>query len=173
MKTIIQLTKSTLAVIFLTIIINGCANNKLAEGNDKVLYDMARETGGFKWYKNTEVLLNRSTGSGHSYPLLRTRYNSIASASLDVNGKIIPGTVFPEGSLVVKELNESSNKLGRYAILLKDSQNKDADQNGWVWGYINADGTVAESSTNKGNSCRSCHLQQGNINNMLMNIYFP
>jgi hypothetical protein len=83
------------------------------------------------------------------------------------------GSTFPEGSLIVKELNDNSTTLGRYAILYKKSGSADADAKGWVWGYINADGGVAETASKKGSSCTSCHSQADNIDYMLMNKYFP
>lgn len=46
--------------------------------------------------------------------------------------------------LIVKELYENSSELSRYAILLKKSDSPFADDKGWVWGYINANGKVAE-----------------------------
>lgn len=152
---------------------NGCKNEKQAEGTDKLLYDMARETAGFTWYKKSDALLNTTSGSGHSFPFLRTRYNQVAAARLDVNGKITAGSVFPEGSMIVKEFHDSAEKLARYAILYKEAANSDADSKGWVWGYINVDGTVAQSAAEKGSSCNSCHNQSGNIDYMLMNKYFP
>jgi hypothetical protein len=151
----------------------GCRNEKQAEGTDKLLYDMARETSGISWYKKSDALLNTTTGSGHNFPFLRTRYNQAAAARLDDNGKIVAGSVFPEGSLIVKEFHDKDNKLARYAILYKEAGNTDADSKGWVWGYVNADGTVAESAAEKGKSCNTCHNQSGNIDYMLMNKYFP
>jgi len=154
-------------------IINSCKKEKLAEGTDKELYDLAKTTSGFVWYKNSSSLLDKSAGSGHPQPFLRTRYNSIAAGKLDSNGKIMTGAIFPEGSLIVKELFDNSTTLGRYAILYKKTESADADANGWVWGYINSDGTVAESASKKGKSCISCHSQADNIDYMLMNKYFP
>ena len=142
-------------------------------GIDKELLDMAQETSGFIWYKNSDALLNKSSGSGHSQPFLRTRYNTVAASMLDSTGKIISGSVFPEGSLIVKELFENSTTLDRYAVLYKKASDPNADAKGWVWGYINADGTVAEPASNKGKGCISCHSQNGNIDYMLMNVYFP
>lgn len=153
--------------------INSCKKENEATGTDKELYEMAKTTSGFTWFKNSSSLLNKSSGSGHSQPFLRTRYNSVAATKLDSNGKIMTGATFPEGSLIVKELYDNSTTLGRYAILYKKSGSVDADANGWVWGYINADGDVAEAASKKGSSCISCHLQADNIDYMLMNKYFP
>lgn len=161
------------AGILIILALVSCKKDQMATGTDKELFDMAVSGTGFTWYKNSSSLLNRSSASGHSQPFLRTRYNSVAAARLDQAGKVINGTVFPEGSLIVKELWESSTSLERYAILYKQSTHPDSDDKGWVWGYINSDGTVAESASKKGSSCSSCHSQSGNIDNILMNIYFP
>jgi hypothetical protein len=153
--------------------INSCKKEKEATGTDKELYEMAKATSGFTWFKNSSSLLNKSSGSGHPQPFLRTRYNAVAATKLDSNGKIMTGSTFPEGSLIVKELNDNSTTLGRYEILYKKSGSADADAKGWVWGYINADGGVAETASKKGSSCTSCHSQADNIDYMLMNKYFP
>jgi hypothetical protein len=159
--------------LFSILTINSCKKDNESGGTDSELYEMAKETGGFTWFKNSSSLLNKSSGSGHPQPFLRTRYNSIASSKLDSNGKIMMGATFPEGSLIVKELYDNSTTLGRYAILYKKSGSSDADAKGWVWGYINADGGVAEAASKKGSSCISCHSQADNIDYMLMNKYFP
>jgi hypothetical protein len=139
---------------------------------DKILYDLSKSSTGFVWYKNSDVLLSKSSGTGHFQAFLRTRYNSIASSQLDATGKIKIGAIFPEGSLIVKELYENTTTLSRYAILYKKSDSPDADPKGWVWGYINANGSVADAASNKGRTCISCHSQNGNIDYMLMNKYF-
>lgn len=153
--------------------INACKKDDELEGIDKQLYDMATSTSGFTWYKKSSTLLNKSSGSGHSKPFLRTRYNSTAASVLDSTGKIIPGSVFPNGSVVVKELFDNSTEIGRYAVLYKKPSDGNADADGWVWGYINSDQTVAESASKKGASCRGCHSQTDNIDFNLMNVYFP
>jgi hypothetical protein len=153
-------------------IINSCKKEKVIEVTDIELYDMAKETTGFTWFKKSSSFLDKSSGSGHPQSNLRTRYNSIAASKLDSNGKIIAGTTFPEGSLIVKELYINSSTLERYAILYKKSDSKDADAKGWVWGYINADGKVSIPASKKGTSCINCHSQAENIDYMLMNKYF-
>ena len=159
------------ASFLILLAIVACKKDQMATGTDKELYDMAVSEAGFTWYKNSNSLLNKSSGSGHSQPFLRTRYNSVSAARLDQAGKVISGTIFPEGSLIVKELWDNSESLGRYAILYKQTSHPDSDDKGWVWGYINSDGTVAEPAARKGSSCNSCHSQAGNIDYLLMNIY--
>lgn len=170
-----RIIKIFVLLLFITSIwaTNACKKDDTLEGIDKELFDMAVVTDGFTWYKNSDSLLDKSPGSGHSLPFLRTRYNAIAATNLDTNGKILPGTSFANGSLIVKELIRDDNTIVRYAILYKQSGNANADPKGWVWGYVNTDGTVEESATRKGGSCINCHSQTGSIDYMLMNIYFP
>jgi hypothetical protein len=155
------------------IIFSSCVKkDKTPNETDAKLFNMAEKTSGFTWFKNSSDYLDKSSGSGHSYPFLKTRYNAIAAAMLDSNGRIMEGVNFPEGSLIVKELYNSDKKLERYALLYKDGSSPDADDNAWVWGYINADKTVAVPASKQGTSCISCHAQENNIDYMLMNKYF-
>lgn len=166
--------KNTILIIFsLLIVLSSCKKDKTLDGIDLEIFKMAQETAGFTWYKNTDALLPKSSGSGHNFPSLRTRYNSIAATQLDGAGKIEPTALFPEGSLIVKELINGDGSLERYAILFKAANDENADANGWVWGYINEDQTISASASEKGASCISCHQQAGNIDYMLMNTFFP
>jgi hypothetical protein len=166
--------KPGIAIVFcIAIIIDSCKKEEKGTGTDKELYDMAIVTTGFTWYKHSSVILNKSAGSGHSQPFLNVRYNTIAAAKLDSAGKLKPGTAFPEGSLIVKELYDKSKNIERYAILYKSSKHQDADPKGWVWGYINYDGSVSEPASRKGSACINCHSQINNIDYMLMNKFFP
>lgn len=149
-----------------------CRKNQKARGIDKDLYEMAKETSGFVWFKYSSALLPKSAGSGHNFAFLRTRFNSTAAAKLDSAGKVINGTTFPEGSLIVKELYINESTFSRYAIMYKKSNSKHADKFGWVWGYINSDGKVVEPANNDGKECTSCHTQGGNIDLTLMNEFF-
>ena len=154
----------------ITITLQSC--KKDAEGIDLELLNMARETSGFVWYKNSDAWLAKSQGSGHNYISLRTRYNATAATQLDGDGKVMANASFPDGSLIVKELTSGSS-VERYAILYKRSDSEHADDRGWVWGYVNEDGTVATTAEEKGAICTGCHLQPDNIDYMLMNKFFP
>lgn len=150
-----------------------CKKEKVPDELDIKLYNMSVKTTGFTWFKLSDMNLDKSSGSGHNFPFLRTRFNDIASSQLDVNGKVNDGIIFPEGSLIVKELINEDLEIERYAILYKESSNNYADANGWVWGYINSDKTIESSALDKGASCISCHQQTGNIDQVLMNKFFP
>lgn len=159
--------------IVMIIVVNSCKKEKVAKGTDKDLFSMSNNSTGFIWYKKSSALLGKSSGSGHPQPLLKTRYNAIAGQQLDSVGKIKSGAVFSEGSLIVKELYSDASTIDRYAILYKQSSNPEADAKGWVWGYLNANGTVSQPSSDKGKACTGCHSQTDNIDYMLMNKFFP
>lgn len=168
--------KTPLAIGLLIVAISyfsSCRKDKAPVGIDGDLFGMAQKTSGFTWYKNSAALLDKSSGSGHPQAFLRTRYNSVAATMLDSSGVIKDSIQFPEGSLIVKELYKDASTLSRYAVLYKNSSHEDADTKGWVWGYINADGSIAETAINKGKACINCHSQPGNIDYMLMNSFFP
>lgn len=156
-----------------TTIVSSCKKEKKAKGIDREMYDLAAGAAGFTYYKNSNSPLVKSSGSGHPQPYLKTRYNAIAASKLDSVGKIMTGATFPEGSLIVKDLMESTSSIVRFAILYKKSGHADADSKGWIWGYVNADGSVANAASKKGSACTGCHSQTDNIDYMLMNKYFP
>jgi len=156
-------------------VLESCTHDQISanENVDASLYQMAMDTEGYSWYKYSDTALPKSSGSGHSNPKLRTRYNLLAASFLDSNGLVVPGTQFPDGSTIVKELMSNTEVIERYAVLFKDSNHAYADANGWVWGYIDADGTVAVKASDKGQACINCHSQADHIDYGLMNKAFP
>jgi hypothetical protein len=160
------------ALVALSIQLPSCKNDP-SDGIDKQLYDLGRKTEGFVWYKNSSEQLNSSSLTGHAEPKQRTRYNQIAATVLDSNYKIMEGAIFPEGSLVVKELYKSNGDLSTFAMLYKKSSQAEADQDGWVWGYFEENGDVRSAASKKGSECRSCHSQTGSIDFNLMNLAHP
>lgn len=160
-------------LIAVSLSLDSCKHDGAALGTDLLLYEMATVDTGFVWFKFSDAALDKSSGSGHSQPKLRTRYNATAAAMLDSEGRIQEGIQFPEGSLIVKELLENDLTISLYAVLYKSSENADADQNGWVWGYLNPNGTVRTPASDKGSGCIGCHTQDGHIDYMLMNKFYP
>lgn len=160
-------------VSILSMALNSCKHDGVAVGTDLLLYDMATVDTGFVWFKFSDEALDRSSGSGHGEPKLRTRYNGVAAAMLDAEGRIQEGAQFPDGSLIVKELLENDLSISLYAVLYKKADSPDADANGWVWGYLNPNGTVRTPASDKGSGCIGCHTQSGHIDYMLMNKFYP
>jgi hypothetical protein len=172
-----NILSSLLAIVVFLILVESCKKDdedkNTVNSIDAELFEMSKSANGFTWYKKTSDLLEKSSGTGHPQTFLRTRFNSIASTMLDSDGKIMNGISFPEGALIVKELYSDANTLGRYAILFKQTASTAADERGWVWGYINAGGDVSIAASKKGVDCKGCHSQEGNIDYMLMNKFFP
>jgi hypothetical protein len=152
---------------------SGCTHEPDVDPTDARLLELARGSEASTWYAGSSTPLPRSSGSGHQEPFLRTRYNSLAASVLDSGLMVSLDTLFPEGSLIVKELMTDASTVDTYAILLKESGDPAADASGWVWGYIRTDGTVRVPAADQGAACRSCHTQAGHIDQTLMNISFP
>lgn len=150
-----------------------CKKQAEPGSTDEMLYNMAIARDNATWYKFDDAFLDKSAGSGHNYPFLRTWYNPTAAQHLDSTGKVAANASFADGSLIVKELYSQAKEMERFAILYKDSDNADADDRGWVWGYVNGNGSVATSAADKGAICTGCHSQADNVDYMLMNKYFP
>jgi len=159
-----------LSVISLAAIVTAC--KKTPPGIDGELFKLSEQTDGFTWFETSDAYLDKSAGTGHNFPFLRTRFNAVAATQLDNQGRVLPDAVFPQGSVIVKELYDDKKKFKRYATLWKNPSSEYADANGWVWGYIEKKGKVAESAELKGASCVGCHAQSGNIDGTLMNKFF-
>jgi hypothetical protein len=103
---------------------------------DAALYAEATASTGFSWYQREDATPKQSgRGTGHS-PFRRVRYNAIAAAALTDSGRLPKGQVFPEGSLIVKELYSDATINSPWeliAVMKKSSQDFNAVQ-GWVWG---------------------------------------
>jgi hypothetical protein len=169
-----KLSISVFAIIgSLILLVQSCKYDNLEGRFEREIYNKAKSTEGYVWFKYSAVSLQNSGGSGHEQPLLKTRYNDFALTQLDSVGKIKAGAIFPHESMVVKELLDNKGNIEVYAVLYKNSTHPNADTKGWVWGYYNKDGTIRISSSLKGKDCNGCHSQSLNEDYMLMNKYYP
>jgi hypothetical protein len=171
-------------VIIALLMVSGCQNN--TSGTDSMsmntisrtitieqVFETAKQTANYTWYKRSDVLLSKSAKSGHSEPFQRTRYNATAAMMLDANGKVKEGAVFAEGSIITKELVNADRSNNGYALMLKRKEDANADADGWVWGYVTATGTARLPLTAKGSGCIGCHSIAGHIDRTLMNVSHP
>lgn len=126
-----------------------------AELTDAQLSALARATSGWTYWRNRPDTLLRSNGSGHAEARLRTRFSARAATMLDANGRVRAGAVFPDSSLIVKELIVG-NVLNRYAVMYK-LQNSANAGGGWLWAYYAPDGTTQISVNGRGGACVGCH----------------
>jgi hypothetical protein len=154
------------------LLLAGCTKDRTISGFDAELFTKAQRKDGFVYYNFSTEYLEAPEETEHKSKYLRTKYNYLAATILDSNGLVIPGSIFPEGSLIVNEMSSIKGEPEKLAIMFKDAKNVYADQNGWVWSYLNADNTVIEPTTRKGISCIACHSKSGNIDYTLMSSYF-
>ncbi len=98
-------------------------------------------------------ILQAAPGSPHGS--FRLRFNAIASAALDSNGKLPVGAVFPDGSIIIKEALKNGD-IDIFAVMKKNPTNS-RSASGWLWAEFNAKGEAVFSTGKKGNGCISCH----------------
>ena len=153
------------SILLLTIILfSGCAKEDsptaaprtASTTTESDLYLLGKNTAGFTFYKFSSDTITKGGNSAHPDPKLRTRYNAVASKYLDANGKVKAGTVFPDSSLIVKELYTNS-VLTTYVFLFKKKGDTNADANGWVWVETGPTGATTFPASNKGAMCIGCH----------------
>ena len=124
--------------------------------SDAAVQSLAAARNGWVFYKGRPDTLNRSRGSGHPEARLVTRYNAKAATQLDAGGKVRAGAVFPDSSIIVKDLI-NGNSLVTVAVMMKLSKSPQATSDGWIWTEYSANGTVQASVNGRGQSCTGCH----------------
>lgn len=154
---VISFSLTLISVIFYSCT-KDIAKNPLLAYSDKALYDSCRNEAAFTYYQHTATVYSGVNGPHGPFKL---KFNKIANAALTDNGKLPVGQKFPDGSLVVKEIESS----GLYALMYKK-------EGSWLWAEINADGSV-QFSVNKDASaaCINCHNQTGQ-RDQVVSFYF-
>ena len=146
----IKIKYLSLLFIFSTI---GCLTQQ-----DQDLKTEATDTKNHTFYKNGEFLT--STVSAHKSAPIKIHFNDIASKAL-VNGKIPDFTKFPDGSLIVKDIYNSSKKdIIGYSIMKKDSKHENQAE-GWLWVEYSIGVQYYDvSASEKGRRCLTCHTSE-------------
>jgi hypothetical protein len=149
----------------MAILQNACTNKSdnpspavILTGNiDSILYAQSESAAeGFVAYQNKDTVRASNSTSGHS-PFFKVRMNAKARSVLGADGKLPVGSVFPEGSIVVKDLyNTVGGARQLVAIMRKESANPYAKE-GWLWAEMQADGGAYVSAKDKGVLCTGCH----------------
>lgn len=124
------------------------AKNPLLAYSDKALFDSCKNETAFTYYKNTSGTVYSGTNGPHG--AFKLKFNKIAATVLTDNGKLPVGQLFPDGSMIVKEVQSN----GMYALMYKKTGS-------WLWAEINADGSVVYSVNKDPSVCTSCHSQAG------------
>ena len=137
-----------------------CSNNsdsKMDTLSDSEVYQLSQASNNWVFFGLSEDTLLSAESSGHIETRLRTKYNEAAQTQLNDQGIVRSGAVFPDQALIVKDLYEDDGSTGTVAVMYKKNGSDMADENGWVWGYFESDGTVIQSISTIGNGCQSCH----------------
>ena len=108
------------------------------------------------YFKNSPALIARASTSPHPETTIRVRYNPFAATQLDATGKVKAGAVFPDSSIIVKELYNGTT-LSTIAVMMKLTGSQSAGFGGWIWAVYGADGSVQYSTAGRGGACSSCH----------------
>ncbi len=124
--------------------------------SDQQLFALSQRQVQWRFYKDRADTLNRSSGSGHPEPRLVTRFDPIAARQLGTDGKVRAGAVFPDSSLIVKDLI-SGGALLTVAVMYKLRGNPNAGSSGWLWAEYGPTGATKIAVSGRGGSCESCH----------------
>ena len=140
-----------------------CANDPLkglAPGSgpavsDVALYALAQPAASWTFFKRSSTPIARSSRP-HPETHALVRYNARAATQLDAAGRVRSGAVFPDSSIIVKELSNGSTLI-TYAVMMKLRGSSSAGFDGWIWAEFEPNGAVKYSTTGRGGACSSCH----------------
>jgi len=152
---------ATGSIVVAVLLFWGCGDssspsaNPPSEVTDAQLYELQRAPTEWKTYRFRNDTLVRGGNSAHPDRLF-VRYNPTAATQLDSAGKIRGDAVFPDSSLIVKDVFTGSTRtVIAYMLKLRNAPNAGPD--GWVWAETRDDGTPFISASTKGAGCAPCH----------------
>lgn len=120
---------------------------------DFALRDSCQNSAAFVYYKNDPGTIYSGANGPHG--TFQLKFNHKAYAQLTDGGKLPVGSVFSDGSMIVKEILRGGS-LVKYAVMYKL-------KGAWLWGEWTPDLKVKDISVNDNSSiCTTCHSQGGN-----------
>lgn len=139
-------------LVFITVLLS-CTRENLSHLslNDEKLYHLATDSSNVYYYQNGQIL---SPAGNSPHGTFRLWFNTTAYNVLDASLELPAGAVFPDSSLIVKQLLQSGVPA-YYSVMYKRD-------GGWSWGEYYADGEVFYSVGKAGGACVSCHSQTPN-----------
>jgi hypothetical protein len=152
-----------------TTVFQSCSRDSVAPStpssaitSDGALFRLITQTdplAGYTLFPNADAVTKGTlNGSEAHQPLVRVSINARALGALQ-NGKLPAGAKFPDGSVIVKEIRNSSGVTTEMTVIYKDSSNPLAG-NGWLWADFSPTGVVGVSITGRGNECTFCHVRE-------------
>jgi len=122
---------------------------------DAQLFAMQQPAAGWAFFGNTLDTLFSGGNAAHE-SRLRVRYNARAATQLDAGGRVKTGAVFPDSSLIVKDLYTNGVRT-TVAYMFKLTAASNAAAGGWVWAETDDVGTPKAPASLKGVGCTGCH----------------
>ncbi len=134
----------------------GPGGNGVVTLTDAQLLGLVRSNSTWTLLGNRADTLNSTAGTGHSERRLVMRFNAKAATQLDASGYIRPGAVFPDSSLIAKELF-TNGQVTTLAVMYKRAGDANVGPNDWLWGYFDGSGGVRIALSSRGSACAGCH----------------
>ncbi|MFA6468759.1 MAG: hypothetical protein WCW35_07665 [Bacteroidota bacterium] len=157
--------KNLLLLFSLLIIVSGCKENEntVADSGDNTatitdaqLFQLVKSSPKAAYFNNVTDTIPGNSGAAHAGNIF-VWYNVQAKSQLTLTGRVQTNPVFPDSSLIVKEIFNSTGTKLYYAIMFKFSRASNKGPGDWVWAELNADGSPFISAAGKGESCAGCH----------------
>jgi hypothetical protein len=119
--------------------------------DDAALVALVKNDSGKVTWKNAANDSLFTSGAEHGSKQYKLRMNAIASAACTDAGKLPTGGVFPDASLLVKQLYAApGGAVEKYAVLYK--------KNGaWLWAEYGVGGNVVHGFNESSATCTGCH----------------
>ncbi len=117
---------------------------------DSLLFTYLKDSASQTAYLNSTSQSTFTSDAAHGSKLYKMMVNAKARNSMTDGGKLPVNGTFPDSSLVVKKLYNTSSQVDFYAVMYK----KDG---AWKWAEFNANGTVVKSINSNSDNCTGCH----------------
>lgn len=119
--------------------------------DDTALYNLVKVDSGKTTWKNAANDSLFTSGAEHGSKQYKLRMNAKAKAACTDAGKLPTGGVFPDSSLLVKQLYATpGGAVEKYAVLYKKS-------GAWLWAEYGVSGNVVHSFNASSATCTGCH----------------
>ena len=123
--------------------------------SDAALFALSAADASWTFYKRSPTPITRAS-QPHPESRALVRYNARAATQLDATGKVRAGAVFPDSSVIVKELSNGTT-ISTYAVMMKVAGSASAGPAGWIWAEFGQGGSVKFPTASRGSACTSCH----------------
>lgn len=126
--------------------------------DDENLFKWITSEKEYYYYKHSPDILPTSEETERAHDnFMRVKFNHKAASVLNSDGHLPKGIMFPDSSIIVKEIYSEKNgpvELLAVMVKLKGAPNSAKD---WLWAEYSPNGDVEYSVSKNGKVCVSCH----------------